>query len=317
MNRKAFTLIELLVVIAIIAILAAILFPVFAQAKEAAKKTTALSNIKQTALGHLMYAGDNDDDFALAYHNGGPAGREGQAWISTVWPYTKNYDIYTSPGAGIQNANSWSYYYQQLGVVPRGVYVGGRADMSVDYFVGHPSGAMATAVNMNNVAFDGIFGWAIDGSRPAWWGNVIYNNAQGGSTPSLGSSQIARPANTALLLEANLFECALTQFTGGQIGLCVGSYPDWAISHPLIAGSAPVWNGGEKDCYMMRPPPFGGNTTDADGGRGRYKNGRVTVATVDGSARSMTNVQFYHNDASVCPNQPEGRRCVELMWPKE
>ena len=61
--KKAFTLIELLVVIAIIAILAAILFPVFAQAKEAAKKTACLSNEKQLALGILMYNNDSDDTF--------------------------------------------------------------------------------------------------------------------------------------------------------------------------------------------------------------------------------------------------------------
>ena len=59
--RKAFTLIELLVVIAIIAILAAILFPVFAQAKAAAKKTADLSNHKQIIAGIMLYAGDNDD----------------------------------------------------------------------------------------------------------------------------------------------------------------------------------------------------------------------------------------------------------------
>src|ERR1700689_3963046 len=61
---RAFTLIELLVVIAIIAILAAILFPVFAQAKLSAKKTADLSNEKQIALGGLMYANDSDDYFA-------------------------------------------------------------------------------------------------------------------------------------------------------------------------------------------------------------------------------------------------------------
>ena len=60
-NKRGFTLIELLVVIAIIAILAAILFPVFAQAKEAAKKTHCISNTKQTCLACLMYAGDWDD----------------------------------------------------------------------------------------------------------------------------------------------------------------------------------------------------------------------------------------------------------------
>ena len=59
--KNAFTLIELLVVIAIIAILAAILFPVFAQAKLAAKKITSVSNQKQQGLGLIMYAGDYDD----------------------------------------------------------------------------------------------------------------------------------------------------------------------------------------------------------------------------------------------------------------
>ena len=65
--RKAFTLIELLVVIAIIAILAAILFPVFAQAKNAAKKSADLSNMKQMGLGMAMYSTDTDDVYPSAY----------------------------------------------------------------------------------------------------------------------------------------------------------------------------------------------------------------------------------------------------------
>jgi len=68
--RRAFTLIELLVVIAIIAILAAILFPVFAQAKEAAKKTHCVSNTKQTGLASMMYAADWDDVLARHDNNG-------------------------------------------------------------------------------------------------------------------------------------------------------------------------------------------------------------------------------------------------------
>lgn len=70
MSKRAFTLIELLVVIAIIAILAAILFPVFAQAKEAAKKTQCVSNTKQSVLAALMYAGDYDDTIPRHDNNG-------------------------------------------------------------------------------------------------------------------------------------------------------------------------------------------------------------------------------------------------------
>ena len=66
MKKAAFTLIELLVVIAIIAILAAILFPVFAQAKEAAKKTQCLSNKKQIATSTLIYCADHDDYFPMS-----------------------------------------------------------------------------------------------------------------------------------------------------------------------------------------------------------------------------------------------------------
>src|SRR5947199_6074576 len=64
-DRRGFTLIELLVVIAIIAILAAILFPVFAQAREKARQTTCTSNIKQLLLGVLMYAQDYDESFPI------------------------------------------------------------------------------------------------------------------------------------------------------------------------------------------------------------------------------------------------------------
>lgn len=72
--KKAFTLIELLVVIAIIAILAAILFPVFAQAKSAAKKSVCLSNLKELGLAFFMYAGDNEDNFPAPITNFGATG---------------------------------------------------------------------------------------------------------------------------------------------------------------------------------------------------------------------------------------------------
>jgi prepilin-type N-terminal cleavage/methylation domain-containing protein len=99
-RNKAFTLIELLVVIAIIAILAAILFPVFAQAKEAAKRTACLSNAKQIALSQKMYGGDNDDVLPIFHaYNTTPA-----PWLDghlgtevLLLPYCKSKEIFKSP----------------------------------------------------------------------------------------------------------------------------------------------------------------------------------------------------------------------------
>jgi prepilin-type N-terminal cleavage/methylation domain-containing protein/prepilin-type processing-associated H-X9-DG protein len=85
--RRAFTLIELLVVIAIIAILAAILFPVFAQAREKARQTSCTSNLKQAALASLMYSQDYDEGLPLSAYNA--AGQPLVAWYDVVEPYVK------------------------------------------------------------------------------------------------------------------------------------------------------------------------------------------------------------------------------------
>ncbi|MDX2064346.1 MAG: prepilin-type N-terminal cleavage/methylation domain-containing protein [Fimbriimonadaceae bacterium] len=98
--KRAFTLIELLVVIAIIAILAAILFPVFAQTKEAAKRTAELSNARQIGLANKMYLADHDDVMPIfyAYNSEPPSGFPGHRGTELLLiPYTKNADIFRSP----------------------------------------------------------------------------------------------------------------------------------------------------------------------------------------------------------------------------
>jgi prepilin-type N-terminal cleavage/methylation domain-containing protein len=95
-KNRAFTLIELLVVIAIIAILAAILFPVFAQAKLAAKKTSALSNVKQLGLANIMYMADYDDRFTFAVGNSWWGETDGN-WTMNTQPYIKNYGLLLEP----------------------------------------------------------------------------------------------------------------------------------------------------------------------------------------------------------------------------
>ena len=87
-KRSAFTLIELLVVIAIIAILAAILFPVFAQAREKARQASCTSNLKQVGLAMLMYAQDYDETLPWAAYN--PAGQPLVMWYDLVEPYVRS-----------------------------------------------------------------------------------------------------------------------------------------------------------------------------------------------------------------------------------
>lgn len=96
--KRAFTLIELLVVIAIIAILAAILFPVFAQAKTAAKVTASLSGLKQVTLGLQMYSTDADDVTVPEYGYGTQAEpdpyKNGNTWVGRIYPYVKNRSLF-------------------------------------------------------------------------------------------------------------------------------------------------------------------------------------------------------------------------------
>lgn len=115
-KRTAFTLIELLVVIAIIAILAAILFPVFAQAKAAAKKTSALSNAKQTCLGVIMYLGDSDDVFPLGSGNCWYYPLDG-SWSVDTQPYIKNLPILRDPSDPIAK-NTWADWMLPPNVQP-------------------------------------------------------------------------------------------------------------------------------------------------------------------------------------------------------
>ncbi|MEO7454394.1 MAG: prepilin-type N-terminal cleavage/methylation domain-containing protein [Fimbriimonadales bacterium] len=99
MKRRAFTLIELLVVIAIIAILAAILFPVFAQAKEAAKRSACLSNMNQIGKAIHMYLGDNDDTYMQAYYYNNDNNSAGgyTHWSGMIAGYASSIDVFKCP----------------------------------------------------------------------------------------------------------------------------------------------------------------------------------------------------------------------------
>ncbi len=104
-RKKGFTLIELLVVIAIIAILAAILFPVFARARAKAKASSCLAQVKQLALAFKMYESDWDDKFC------GPLwGSYGPMWCEAIYPYVKNKQLFICPAdSNPLNYNSSAY----------------------------------------------------------------------------------------------------------------------------------------------------------------------------------------------------------------
>ena len=105
-RKRGFTLIELLVVIAIIAILAAILFPVFARAREKARQTSCLSNCKQMGLAVMMYCQDYDEYYparqrplSSPFQINGYTHSSAILWYAAIWPYFTNVDVFNCPSA--------------------------------------------------------------------------------------------------------------------------------------------------------------------------------------------------------------------------
>jgi len=141
-KSNAFTLIELLVVIAIIAILAAILFPVFAQAKEAAKKATCMSDFNQVTKGVAIYTGDHDDrmcpsDTGSINGPGWGFGHPDFVWAEVLEPYVANWGVYRCPSD--PDATDQGLSRNPNGVpVPRTdpnlhYYWGSRSDLGLNY----------------------------------------------------------------------------------------------------------------------------------------------------------------------------------------
>ncbi len=126
MRRSGFTLIELLVVIAIIAILAAILFPVFARAREKARQSSCLSNMKQLATASLMYFQDYDEHTWLSgtghFGNWESAGVN-CSWYRSMEPYVKNEQVFVCPSdAGEGDSAVWSDSWNETPGDGSGVY---------------------------------------------------------------------------------------------------------------------------------------------------------------------------------------------------
>ncbi len=225
-STSAFTLIELLVVIAIIAILAAILFPVFAQAREKARQTSCLSNVKQMGLGLLQYTQDYDELLPLATNESNPDNPAiaptrlyDVTWIRATEPYIKNTQIFVCPSTRARNepdstpvpAEALTYtgsITMNVSGVPQ------RKGPIWDY--GMPSRANAYwggNIEFRNydsefnpgvfARFDGVGGWNTSGVT----GTPRFNTAVASyACDSLTQAQIARPAEVALLVESRSWD---------------------------------------------------------------------------------------------------------------
>ena len=255
--RKAFTLIELLVVIAIIAILAAILFPVFAQAKLAAKKTVSLSNAKQISVGLMLYTGDYDD---VIMPNGMPLPQINYSNPRVDWapahclmqPYIKSYAVWTA-------ANEPHYPFAG-GAIWDGSLVGKNLPLKYEY-----------VTNLRTVQAGGL-------DQNVGIGPVqVYGGGDIAKTRS--TSSFEDPSNTISFAEI---------WSDGMVGILGGSQL-WDCDYTKVAGRVPS---SMPTGPNVLPPGCNPSLPNLGG----YANRTSNHAMVDGSAKSLDWSRFRQND---------------------
>jgi len=198
-TRRAFTLIELLVVIAIIAILAAILFPVFAQAREKARAISCMSNIKQVELASQMYLQDYDETMVLGYTI--DTNSAGQSWWPLLLqPYIKTWDIYRCPDTGDPlsiwggGPNDWYGNWMVFATIGYNYDVLSHFNGDCQHATGH--GLAVLSQPASTIAFvDSSAGTGVAGTYPA--GSTIYSNPQAGFTDVNGPLEFSRAASAS------------------------------------------------------------------------------------------------------------------------
>jgi prepilin-type N-terminal cleavage/methylation domain-containing protein len=267
LSKKAFTLIELLVVIAIIAILAAILFPVFAQAKLAAKKAVSISNMKQIALGTKMYENDYDDTVVMAQYcaiqNSAPSLL---SWENLLYPYIKNGE----------NVNTKTYGSGN-----------GSADRDVAAGIWADPGAPDTQSFPYGIHYH---------LAPDDWGATCDYPGNGTVQGGVSATSVKSPADTIEIMTKGRTESNPTVATSnwGWVYFASDEY-SWT-THTALGPNGPLQSGENDDVAMANGDCDGAAVTTSTspevwGGCGmlpRYRySGSAPEAFLDGHSKSM------------------------------
>lgn len=187
---SAFTLIELLVVIAIIAILAAILFPVFARARENARRSSCQSNLKQIGLGIMQYVQDYDETYPMNAR-GSTIQSTGSSsfafWMVNTFPYVKSTQIYACP-SGAKGTDGTYITPTSTLVFPTHNHYGANEQIIV------PEGG--TPIKIAALGKSSVIGMAADSSTPTWNNPARVVNANFSNPSPYGAPTIPDPAFT-------------------------------------------------------------------------------------------------------------------------
>jgi prepilin-type N-terminal cleavage/methylation domain-containing protein/prepilin-type processing-associated H-X9-DG protein len=290
LKRRGFTLIELLVVIAIIGILAAMVFPVFARARESARKAVCLSNVKNIALAIQMYLADNNDVLpptehrqeVIDYFNGAPGNSdsaadfdvsEGDCYTATDanpylrWPvvfdeYVKNRDVWSCPSAKMEKGAGW--------IIPGPdwlahiqAYAGGWPSNGADEWIGGPcetawpsgwGGIITDSLGQNQIALDNVAGVFVDKVFRQSIGTVADN-------AGLKLVSVGDPVNFYVCGDAGAQTANYSIATAAYPDICclecsgLGGTPDW--ENAASCGECPmscVQLHGDGDGSMIRDP---------------------------------------------------------------
>ena len=317
-TKSAFTLIELLVVIAIIAILAAILFPVFAQAKRAAKGTVALSGAKQLSLGQMMYCSDNDDYFSptVTFDDGWRA----YPFSFLCQPYMKSWQLLLDPTGPI-SANSFTddnagvawALYGLWGMPPQRVATSWSTSPDDWTFGTHPLGAAMTGGQ--RWYYDGLGGVGNPAAGAENWNWAAQGYKDGGQA-SLSTTAVASPAEQVLMAQSGTYDF-MWQMNPG--------YGDYLDSNDNPDNFDLYWGDPQYNTYgnnfmicgpMARKTASDGPTAGffgfPSGVATQLPSGNTIWAGTDGHVKSTPWKQLMGTTVSI----GNGKKAIKAFWPQ-